>query len=211
MGGIRSGRRKTSGRVSIEDSLCLDVRALKNKENYLSQYRLHQTWDTYNPHTKEQSSVIIYMDVYNLKDKNIIACEQRFIPSSKTKFFDLNVERTHPKHGGERLWFKCPITGDRVTKLYLPRGADVFASRQAYRLVYGSQYLAKQTALLRRRKKLEDLLIVEGNYYRRPKGMHQKTFEHLLGDINNADYRVLSDIKSYALSMKTYWQQNPID
>ena len=39
---------------------------------------------------------------------------------------------------GRRWWFRCPVTGARVRKLYLPPGARRFASRQAHDLIYGS-------------------------------------------------------------------------
>lgn len=41
--------------------------------------------------------------------------------------------------GGLRWWFICPRSGDLACKLYLPNGADRFASRRAYRLDYHSQ------------------------------------------------------------------------
>ena len=37
---------------------------------------------------------------------------------------------------GRLWWFRCPMNDIRVTKLYLPRGARRFASRQAHELVY---------------------------------------------------------------------------
>jgi hypothetical protein len=40
--------------------------------------------------------------------------------------------------GGRRWWFKCPVKGIRVGKLYLPPGAIHFASRQAHDLTYKS-------------------------------------------------------------------------
>jgi hypothetical protein len=36
--------------------------------------------------------------------------------------------------GGQRWWFLCPRTGQRVSRLHLPPGATIFASRKAYRL-----------------------------------------------------------------------------
>jgi hypothetical protein len=46
---------------------------------------------------------------------------------------------TSQPFGGHRWWFICPLTGRRVTKLFLPFGADRFASRAVYRLGYASQ------------------------------------------------------------------------
>jgi hypothetical protein len=41
--------------------------------------------------------------------------------------------------GESRLWFLCPVTGKPVSKLYLPPGVFMFASREAHRLAYASQ------------------------------------------------------------------------
>lgn len=46
---------------------------------------------------------------------------------------------TRPHFGGVRWWFVCPLTGTRAAKLYLPPGADRFASRRAYRMSYESR------------------------------------------------------------------------
>ena len=45
---------------------------------------------------------------------------------------------TVPHYGGRRWWFKCPRTGLRTSKLYLPPGGTGFASRQAHDLTYRS-------------------------------------------------------------------------
>jgi hypothetical protein len=46
---------------------------------------------------------------------------------------------TCPHFGGLRWWFRCPRSGRRVRKLYLPLGGRHFWSRHAYRLPYLSQ------------------------------------------------------------------------
>ena len=55
-----------------------------------------------------------------------------------------------------RDWFienqKKKSSKKRATKLYLPRGADIFASREVYRLVYGSQYSTPKSAALTRKQ-----------------------------------------------------------
>ncbi len=51
----------------------------------------------------------------------------------------IRMVATSPPYGGLRWWFLCPGTGQRAMKLYLPRGAHVFASRQAHRLGYAVQ------------------------------------------------------------------------
>jgi hypothetical protein len=51
----------------------------------------------------------------------------------------ITLEATIQPFGGRRWWFRCPRSGDLVSKLYLPDGAYTFASRRAYRLGYRSQ------------------------------------------------------------------------
>jgi hypothetical protein len=46
---------------------------------------------------------------------------------------------TQPPFGGRRWWFRCPRSGRRVRKLYLPLGGRHFWSRHAYGLAYASQ------------------------------------------------------------------------
>jgi hypothetical protein len=50
----------------------------------------------------------------------------------------ISLISTTPHFGGHRWWFKCPVKGIRVGKLYLPPGATRFASRQAHDLTYKS-------------------------------------------------------------------------
>jgi hypothetical protein len=51
----------------------------------------------------------------------------------------VTLVRSQPHFGGARWWFLCPATHQRVRTLFLPPGAQRFASRRAYRLRYQSQ------------------------------------------------------------------------
>src|SRR3712207_4074801 len=50
----------------------------------------------------------------------------------------VRLEATVPPFGGLRWWFACPISGQLVSKIHLPRGAHRFGSQKAYRLGYAS-------------------------------------------------------------------------
>ena len=50
----------------------------------------------------------------------------------------ISLVSTVPHYGGRRWWFKCPRTGQQVSKLYLPPAGTGFASRQAHDLTYRS-------------------------------------------------------------------------
>ncbi|MHC5156034.1 MAG: hypothetical protein ACYSO3_07945, partial [Planctomycetota bacterium] len=57
---------------------------------------------------------------------------------------DIQITTTPCYYGGERYWFLCPaavdgvLCEDRVGKLYLPPGAQVFGCRQCHGLTYES-------------------------------------------------------------------------
>jgi hypothetical protein len=51
----------------------------------------------------------------------------------------IRIARYPSAVGKLRLWFLCPVTGRRATKLYLPPLVGRFASREAHGLAYASQ------------------------------------------------------------------------
>jgi hypothetical protein len=88
-----------------------------------------------------------------------------------------------PNYGGKRWWMICPYRHIRVGKLYLPPGGDRFASRQAWRLGYDCQRIAKHDRASERLFRLQRKLGCEpgvGAFPRRPKGMWQRTWERHL-------------------------------
>lgn len=86
---------------------------------------------------------------------------------------------TVPHFGGRRWWMHCPISGERVGKLYCPNGYATFASRKARGIAYQSQRSAPRDkpfeALFRLQKRLG---CREGweSPIRRPKGMWRRTY-----------------------------------
>ena len=66
----------------------------------------------------------------------------------------ISVTATRPRFGGTRWWFICPVTGERVGRLYLPPGASQFASRRAHGLAYACQTESVGERAARRRRKL---------------------------------------------------------
>ncbi|MGA2939202.1 MAG: hypothetical protein ABSF52_19185 [Syntrophobacteraceae bacterium] len=91
---------------------------------------------------------------------------------------------TSCNYGGERPWFLCPGCGRRVGVLFL--GGSYFPCRHCYHLSYSSQN--KNTVLdkvCRRRDKLCERL--GEKWWRKPKGMHQKTFDRLRRRLSYAE------------------------
>jgi hypothetical protein len=95
----------------------------------------------------------------------------------------LQVVTTQQNLGGERVWFICPQTGKRTRVLYLPLGADQFASRQAHGLAYRStrekEHLRQITAVQKIRSRLKGDLSIYAPLPQRPSRMHRRTYERL--------------------------------
>lgn len=96
--------------------------------------------------------------------------------------YKIPLNRTKAHYGGERLWFICPVKRRRVSKLYLPPGGDIFASRYAYSLSYKSQSENDGHRMIRRMWKLKNRLGGE-DFYIRPKGMHNKTHKRIMEQV----------------------------
>ena len=71
---------------------------------------------------------------------------------------------------------RCPVNGQRVEKLYLPSGGDIFASRKALRLGYQSQRNGpRDRALVLPAKKLGCEQGFERPIFK-PKGIWERTW-----------------------------------
>lgn len=68
-------------------------------------------------------------------------------------------------------------------------GGDIFASRHAYRLSYACQSENAYDRAIRKMWKLKNRLGGDDNFYFRPKGMHQKTFDRLVEKTLKAEER----------------------
>lgn len=100
--------------------------------------------------------------------------------------YKISITTTKPHYGGRRFWFICPRTGARAAVLYCPPGSRWFASRKAYSLKYLSQSEGTDHRAINRMWKLKNKLGGE-NFYRRPKGMHRKTYDRLFDEIIQAE------------------------
>lgn len=90
---------------------------------------------------------------------------------------------TTPCHfGGLRTWFACPRCGRRCGVVYFGSPSGRYACRQCLNIAYPSQSQDKISRLWDRQRKIERKLsggMGEWNRWQKPKGMHQKTFDHL--------------------------------
>ncbi len=101
----------------------------------------------------------------------------------KSEEYPVCLDRTPCTYGGARVWFRCPARGcgRRVAILY---GGAIFACRHCHRLAYPSQREPPHDRAARRADKIRARLgwepgILNGPGWRKPKGMHQRTYERL--------------------------------
>lgn len=104
---------------------------------------------------------------------------------------------TEPNFGGVRVWFQCPRCGTRRGKLYLPPGRERFACRECYDLQYRSsrdsgnemkRALDRYRDAFSKADKDDRRPHPEADmaFPKKPKGMHQETFEELKDDVQEA-------------------------
>jgi hypothetical protein len=92
--------------------------------------------------------------------------------------------------GGLRWWWRCPDTGRRCAKLYLPNGGRRLLSRAGHRLAYASQAEDAVTRAHRRaagiRRRLGGGEGLAGAPPPRPRGMRRATHERLVAELGEA-------------------------
>jgi hypothetical protein len=161
MGGYNSGRH--GGRPTVESGLTLDVASIgyeAHMEGDGGHVRLHYT--TTHAYTGEKHD----------------------------SDYTITLEATIQPFGGRRWWFRCPRSGDLVSKLYLPDGAYTFASRRAYRLGYRSQRETPRDRSITRAFMLSDRLGGRGGIgddIPKPKWMRWRTYELQIARIETAE------------------------
>ena len=101
------------------------------------------------------------------------------------------LARSPCRFGGERWWWRCPDSGARAFKLFLPRGGRRFWSREAYGLGYACQ---RGTALDRAHRANEKaerrLWWHDDGAPCPPPGMRRRTFERLVARWETAKERL---------------------
>lgn len=179
MGGQGSGSwYRWNKKTTVEDCRVLDLNRMRKCDSISTQGRRFGSWVWSCAETGKKLSSISYESNTLEPNNSYIRIHYTIANSQRKVDYKVGLERTCTNYG-ERLWFKCPATGKRVTKLYLPSGGDIFASRHAYRLSYASQNETAVDRVFRKKWKLVRK-ITNGIYPVRPKGMRHKTYERLL-------------------------------
>lgn len=181
MGGYGSGR--SYGRPVAEDCLRIDLAWLIRKGFAVpGHWRSGQLrWSS----NGQPSGDINYS--CDMRDPEAGELELRFTTGASRGEPKKHVQRislsyTVPKLGGRRWWMHCPVKGERVGKLYVPPGGDIFASRKAWKIGYRSQRNSPRDRPFEALFKLQRRLgCTEGweQMIRRPKGMHHRTYARL--------------------------------
>ena len=97
-------------------------------------------------------------------------------------------DRTPCNYGGNRTWFLCPQCWQRVAVLY--GAGKYFWCRHCYDLTYSSQQESRADRLMRKARKIRAQLGASNSFMEpilfKPKNMHQKTFDRLRKEADNA-------------------------
>ncbi len=104
--------------------------------------------------------------------------------------YKIHLATTNPNYGGKRWWFICPIAGcgKRVGVLYM--GSKYFACRHCYNVAYPSQNEPQHYRMLRKAQAIHMRLGGSGctdEWVRKPKYMHQKTFDRLINEMEHCE------------------------
>jgi hypothetical protein len=176
MGGFNSGRH--GSKITTQGSNTLDVRKWQRDRLLISGYRFDSSW-TRNGQPNDAISVIVNTDSVNL----IYRHGGEF---GQDMNYPVMIDWTPCNYGGRRAWWLCPCCGRRVAILY---SGKMFACRQCHRLDYESTRTAPDSKPYERadnvRRQLGWCAGVANPAGNKPKGMHWKTFERMLNQLNS--------------------------
>ena len=183
MGGFGSGRRSWGVKATTESRYWIDIRWLKRQGYLWPGNSGSLVWSL----RGEQTGSIGYR-----MEEDWMILNYRHRPKGgdweeveQTIFFD----RTLCNYGGYRTWFLCPRCRKRVVVLY--GAGKYFYCRHCYNLTYGSQQEGKADRLMRKARKIRQLLGASDNLFEpiwlKPKNMHWKTFDRLRKEAVNAN------------------------
>jgi hypothetical protein len=187
MGGFGSGRQ--GGGPTVEDGLRLDINDLLRKGIIVPGAFGGGSLTWTNTATGEKRAEIGYE--VSLVEADDAWARLHYTVNCVPQDYRVRITSSPCQYGGRRWWWRCPRSGRRAAKLYLPPGASVFAAREYYGLAYRSQ---RMTDLDRSHERQSRLYRKFGDEYEgfddlpplRPKGMHHKTYQRLTGDLYSA-------------------------
>lgn len=110
----------------------------------------------------------------------------------------VNLTWTSCNYGGQRPWFLCPSCNRRSAILYITSAS--LACSTCQNITYYCRSEGQIDRMLRKKNKLRKRLIVDDgwglDFFCRPKGMHQKTYDRLLSEFFDAEEQINCQIES---------------
>lgn len=184
MGGQGSGRwYRWDRKKTLEECLSIDIRIWSRRDLLHAGTSFSWRWSCGG---EETARVMVYART------DAVVLSYRVRPSGEDwRSVDEAVifTRTACHLGGERLWFRCPHCHRQAAKLYMRRYR--FFCRRCCGLPYSSQQETVLDRANRRSFKLRRKLGDDGGIgdmiWKKPKGMHQRTFERYLARIDERD------------------------
>ena len=178
MGGTGSGRHWYYGTKDTTSSYrTIDVRRLQRDGLLKPDQSFGWQWS-------RNGETTASIQVRSEADRVILTYKhQRDGSDWKEERYPVRIDWTACNLGGERPWFICPTVecGRRVAILY---GGSIFACRHCHQLAYPSQREPTYDRAARQADKIRERLgwepgILNGRGWKKPKGMHWRTFERL--------------------------------
>ena len=122
----------------------------------------------------------------HLRNGKADSLRMNYIYRGEPYSYSIKLSKTTCNYGGCRHWFNCPSCSKRVSVLYC-RGT--YICRHCTKANYGSQLEQPIDNLFRRlnaiRARLGWQVGIANGYEYRPKGMHQTTYNKLIGEYDN--------------------------
>jgi hypothetical protein len=199
MGGMGSGSYyRWNSKQTVEEGLTLNLNKLIRDGSIRPGVSWQGTLIWTNTRTREKVASIGY--VADLIDPDNAYIRLHYNHNDKPQKYIVPLTTTQPNFGGVRWWFICPVSGQRVGKLYSPPGQPLFASRKVFNLAYQSQREHKPQRLLDKAYKLRERIDRQAAIYceapipQKPRGMHFKTYEKLRADIFRLEQEALLEM-----------------
>jgi hypothetical protein len=158
-------------RRTLDNGLCLDINKLIRGGLSSGSFKASITVDG----SPVEGELSVHMD-----DGPLRRMEFRFPGFNHT----IGMTKVPRPFGGFQWYFLCPMTGDRASVLWLPRGQKVFASQKYWkgrRMAYRTQFLSPADRAHRGIKTIEAQLVYSeaDNMHYKPKWMRWRTFHGL--------------------------------
>ena len=190
MGGIGSGRQFGTGgygKPTTEGLRNIDIRKLNKKGALGPGTQGEMSWAT----TLSDGSEKVATIGFKVTDSNMTLFFSRRADGEDWEDVEqeIHLDQTPCNYGGFQKWFLCPGCGKRVAILYGP--GKYFLCRHCYNLVYASQLENRIDRMFRKARKIRKRLGASDNpsepILEKPKHMHQKTFDRLVREAEEAD------------------------